>query len=114
MLEALGHEVVGIAVDGKDAIDRYDRLHPELVFMDVRMPNINGLSSLQKIIEQFPDASVIVYTGGEPCKKEAFAAGAQGYLEKPFSLDALAMEIGKVIVRRNGKMHPEKNDVGSQ
>src|SRR5262245_1863518 len=83
MLEALGHEVAGIAVDGRDAIEMYAKLHPDLVFMDVRMPNLSGLSSLQQIHEKYPDACVIVYTGGEPCEKEAYAMGAVGYLEKP-------------------------------
>ena len=110
MLEALGHEVAGIAVDGRDAIEMYAKLRPELVFMDVRMPNLSGLSSLQQIHEKHPDACIIVYTGGEPCGKEAYAMGAVGYLEKPFSLDSLAKEVGKAIVRRSSSVRSEKND----
>lgn len=114
MLEALGHEVPAIATDGQQAIEMYAKFLPELVFMDVRMPNMSGLSSLQQIIERFPSASVIVYTGGDHCGKEALASGAIGYLEKPFSLNSLAMEIGKAIVRKSGTAATGKNDLRAQ
>jgi len=106
MLEALGHEVLGIAVDGKDAIEMFRRIQPELVFMDVRMPNMNGLDSLHQIIEVNPAARIIVYTGGESCEKEAYASGAVGYIEKPFSLDTLVREIGKAVVASNKPIRP--------
>jgi two-component system chemotaxis response regulator CheY len=101
LLETLGHEVVGIAVDGDEAGDTYDKLQPELVFLDVRLPRVHGLDSLQRLIGKHPDACVIMYTGGDSCEKEATALGALGYLEKPFSLASIEKEIGKVIVRRS-------------
>jgi len=107
MLETLGHEVAGIAVDGQEAIEMYGKLQPDLMFLDVRMPNVHGLDSLQQLLSKYPGASVIVYTGGDSCEREAYAIGAVGYLEKPFGLDALAKEVGKAIVKRSSPQNPQ-------
>ena len=102
MLEALGHEVVGIAVDGEEAIQMYDKTVPEFLFLDVMMPNVNGLDALRDLLNAHPSAKVIIYTGGQSCQEEAYARGAVGYLEKPFGLSDLEREIGKVAVGRSG------------
>jgi two-component system chemotaxis response regulator CheY len=109
MLEALGHEITGVAVDGNEAIEMYERVRPDIAFLDVRMPNKHGLESLQQIVGSHKDACVIIYTGGESCEREAYASGAIGYLEKPFGLDSLAQQIAKVIVRRSGTVAPGPN-----
>jgi CheY-like chemotaxis protein len=106
MLETLGHDVAGIAVDGQQALDLYDKVLPDVLFLDVRMPNMHGLDALQLILAKHPAASIVIYTGGESCEKEALALGAVGYLEKPFGLDAVVREIGKVIVRRSPSVQP--------
>ena len=43
-VQYLGHEVVGLATDGQDALDQFDHVHPDLVLMDVRMPGMDGLT----------------------------------------------------------------------
>lgn len=107
LLESLGHEVVCIAVDGREAIEKFDRARPDFMFIDISMPNVNGLDALREIIAQHSDARVIVFTGGESCQREAYAIGATGYLEKPFGISELEREIGKVIVRRSA---PQRKD----
>lgn len=101
ILESLGHEVVSIAVDGREAIEKYDRARPDFMFIDISMPNLNGLDALRVIITQHPDAKVIVFTGGQSCQREAYSIGATGYLEKPFGISEVEREIGKVIIRRS-------------
>lgn len=101
MLEALGHEVVGIAVDGEEILEMCAKLRPDFIFLDVMMPKRNGMDSLKQLLATHNDAKVIVYTGGQSCEHEAYEIGAVGYLEKPFGLDALQQQIGKVSVRRS-------------
>jgi len=92
-MEHLGHEVVATATDGEEALREYERLHPELVIMDVRMPLMDGLTCTAKLAEQDPKAKVVIITGGRTTEKDAVGAGARGFVEKPFGLD----ELGRLI-----------------
>ncbi|HUK82316.1 MAG TPA: response regulator [Verrucomicrobiae bacterium] len=85
-LEYLGHEVVGTAIDGEEALEKYQRMNPELVFMDVRMPRMDGLTCTELLAKQDPKAKVVVITGGRATEKEARKAGARGFVEKPFEI----------------------------
>jgi DNA-binding NarL/FixJ family response regulator len=88
-MEYLGHEVVGTACDGEEAIVEYERTHPEVVLMDVRMPLLDGLKCTTKISQQDPNARVVIVTGGRTTESDARQAGARAFLEKPFELDRL-------------------------
>src|SRR5690554_3356153 len=57
-----GYEVIGEAGDGQDAIEKYKELKPELVTMDVTMPNINGIEAARSIIDYDKDANIIICT----------------------------------------------------
>jgi DNA-binding NarL/FixJ family response regulator len=92
-MEYLGHEVVATATDGEDALEKYDRLHPEVVLMDVRMPLMDGLTCTAKLFEHDPNAKVVIITGGRTTEKDAVNAGARALVEKPFGID----ELGEVI-----------------
>jgi DNA-binding NarL/FixJ family response regulator len=84
LLGAWGHEVVGQASDGAGAADLVDRLHPDLVLMDVRMPGMSGLEATAAIRSAHPDVAVVMLTVSED-ESDLFAAikkGAQGYLLK--------------------------------
>jgi CheY-like chemotaxis protein len=76
--------VVGEAADGREALELCRREHPELVLMDLRMPQMNGLTATRKIKQQFPDISVLVLTMYEKQDYllEAIRAGAAGYVLK--------------------------------
>jgi DNA-binding NarL/FixJ family response regulator len=84
LLHAWGHEVVGLASNGAEAVDLAERLDPDLVLMDVRMPGMSGLVATALIHDARPDVSIVMLTVSED-EDDLFAAvkaGAQGYLLK--------------------------------
>jgi DNA-binding NarL/FixJ family response regulator len=84
LLLAWGHEVVGQAGDGKDAIDLVDQTSPDVVLMDVRMPNVSGLEATAEIKARHPEVAIVMLTVSEDEADlfRAIKAGAQGYLLK--------------------------------
>jgi two-component system chemotaxis response regulator CheY len=88
-MEYLGHEVVGLACDGEEALAAYERTNPEVVLMDVRMPLIDGLQCTARLAHQHPDARVVIVTGGRTTDSMAREVGARAVVEKPFAIDHL-------------------------
>jgi DNA-binding NarL/FixJ family response regulator len=84
LLAAWGHEVVGQAADGAEAIDLAERLQPDLVLMDVRMPGMSGLVATRRIKAKYPEMHIVMLTVSENEEDlfTAIKAGAQGYLLK--------------------------------
>ncbi len=82
-----GAEVVGEAGDGNEAIQKFDQLHPDLCFMDIMMPNLNGIEALKGIMSKDKNAKVIMCTsvGQEKVVNEAVEAGASDFIVKPFT-----------------------------
>ena len=107
LLEAAEHRVVGQVGDGNSAVEAVRRLHPDLVLMDISMPQKNGLSALGEIKETCPETKVIMLTVSE-ADDDLFAAieaGADGYLHKnihaPQFLDMLSgVENGEAAISR--------------
>lgn len=91
MLEKNGYEVVGEAADGLIGVQMYKELHPDLVTMDITMPNMDGLAALKEIIAADPDASVVMVSamGQEEYVKEAIVSGAKSFVVKPFDESGL-------------------------
>ena len=84
-LEASGRiEVVGLAGDGEEAVRTVEELKPDVIVMDVLMPNKNGIDACREIMELLPDTRVMMLTASseEDAVIEAVAAGATGYLQK--------------------------------
>lgn len=92
-IESMGHEVVGLATDGEEALRSYFETKPECVVMDVRMPRMDGLDCTRHLMKQDPNGRVIIVTGGRTTPREANAAGARGLIEKPFDLGTLGRMI---------------------
>jgi len=88
LLAAWGHEIVGQAADGAEAIAAVERYRPDLVLMDVRMPLVSGLDATRVLGSRYPEMAIVMLTVSEDESDlfEAIKAGARGYLFK--SLDA--------------------------
>ena len=84
LLLAWGHEVVGQAADGSEAVELVDETSPDVVLMDVRMPNVSGLEATARIKERHPEVAIVMLTVSEDEGDlfTAIKAGAQGYLLK--------------------------------
>ena len=95
-MEYLGHEVVGVACDGEDALEKYAQTQPEVVLMDVRMPRMDGLTCTSMLAKRHPDAKVIVVTGGRTTENQAREAGAHGIVEKPFEIAQLRFVLSQL------------------
>ena len=93
------HEVVGEAGTGVEAIKCYNELKPELVLMDVVMPEMDGIEATKEITSQHPTANVIMCTsmGQEEKVKKSIEAGAKGYIVKPFQGAEVLKEIQTVL-----------------
>lgn len=87
LLEELGHKVVASAKTGNEAIALFEEFKPDLVTMDITMPELDGIEATKAIIEKHPNAKIIMVTshGQEGMIMNAIDAGAKGYVMKPFS-----------------------------
>ncbi len=86
LLELSGYEVVAEAVNGKEGLELFEKMNPDIVLMDITMPEINGIESLRAIKKQRESAKVIIIsgTGHNQRKIEAINAGAEIYITKPY------------------------------
>lgn len=102
IIEDAGHRVVGTASGGHEAIVEYRRLKPDLVTMDILMPEMSGLQALESIRLEFPTAKVLMVTavGEEQKQREAARLGAAGYIKKPFSKKMIVEELNRVLRKR--------------
>ncbi len=90
--------VVGQAADGREAIRQVEALHPDVVLMDVRMPEMDGVAATREIASRFPDTGVIILTTFEDDETvfEGLEAGARGYLLKDVSSEEMAQAVRRV------------------
>ena len=93
-----GLKVIGMAENGKSALEQVKHLQPDLVLMDVEMPKMNGVTATRKICQLFPTTLVVVLTSHEDtkCVAKALQAGAKGYLLKHALADDLENAIWSV------------------
>jgi DNA-binding NarL/FixJ family response regulator len=79
-----GYEVVGEAADGEEALRLFERLHPDVVLMDLQMPGMNGIEATRRLVGAHPDLAVVVVTmlGDDDSVFAAMRAGARGYVLK--------------------------------
>jgi DNA-binding NarL/FixJ family response regulator len=100
--------VVGEAATGEEAVERARELTPDVVFMDVRMPGMDGIEATRRIREAAPETKVILITIDESrgAVAEAIQAGVSGYLLKDASPDAL-VDAARNAVEGNAVIHPQ-------
>jgi len=99
ILEAEGLEVVGEAVDGVEAVEQFERLHPDLVTMDIVMPRCSGIDAVKRILEKDAGARIVMCSalGQETLVMEAVQAGAKDFIVKPFKPESVAATLRKVL-----------------
>lgn len=85
LVEEEGYEVVGEAVNGVDAVEKYEELNPDLVTMDITMPEMDGIEAMEEIKEIDAEADIIVCSamGQKPMVVDALEAGAKDFVVKP-------------------------------
>jgi DNA-binding NarL/FixJ family response regulator len=99
MLKELGHLVVQHVGTGALALEAYRSCKPDLVTMDITMPDMDGIQATTGIVAEFPDARIIMVTshGQEGMVMQAVKAGAKGYVLKPIKPEKLRDMIARVF-----------------
>jgi two-component system, chemotaxis family, chemotaxis protein CheY len=94
-----GHEVVGEAGNGNEAVARYQELRPEVTTLDITMPEKDGLVALQEIMALDPSARVIMCSalGQESKVLESIKIGAKDFVVKPFQPDRVLGAVDKAL-----------------
>ena len=99
ILNGNGFEVIGEAENGAIAVKKYKELKPDIVTMDITMPEMTGLEALKKIRESDPEAKVIMVSamGQEGMVRETIMLGAKSFIIKPFKNDHVIQTLNKVL-----------------
>ena len=94
-----GYEVVGEAENGGRAIEKYKELLPDLVIMDITMPEVNGIEAVREIRKLNPDSQVIMCwaMGQQAMVIESIQAGARDFIVKPFQAERVIEAVKKVL-----------------
>lgn len=100
--------VVAEGNDGSEAVTLVERFQPDVVLMDINMPNINGVEATRRLIETFPDTKIIILSihDDESYVSHALTSGARGYLLKEMDADTL-IEAVKIVADGGSYLHPK-------
>ncbi len=99
ILTDAGHEVIGEARTGVEAVEKYEELKPDLVTMDIVMPEMSGVDAVREIVGSDPDAVILICSavGLDELAAQAREAGAKGFLVKPFQPPDLLAAVEEVL-----------------
>jgi two-component system chemotaxis response regulator CheY len=99
ILTERGYTVVGEAADGVEAVEKFKTLRPDLVLLDITMPNMNGLEAMRNIFSIDPKAKVIMCSalGQQNLIVEAIRAGVKDFIVKPFKPERILSAIEKAL-----------------
>jgi response regulator NasT len=99
-LEALGHEIAGLAYDGSEAVALAQVLQPDLILLDIKMPKLDGIAATERIMATRPLPIILVTAhSDETLVTRAIAAGVMGYLVKPVDRKDLGPAIALATAR---------------
>ena len=94
-----GYNIAGEAENGAKAVEKYAELKPDLVLMDITMPEMDGIEALKKIKASDPNASIIMCSamGQQAMVIESIQSGAKDFIVKPFQADRVLEAVQKVV-----------------
>jgi two-component system chemotaxis response regulator CheY len=94
-----GHEVVGEAANGQEAVAQYTAIQPDVMTLDITMPEMDGLAALKEVLALDPGARVVMCSalGQESKVMEAIKTGAKDFVVKPFNPDRVNGAIEKAV-----------------
>jgi two-component system, chemotaxis family, chemotaxis protein CheY len=107
MIESFGGRLAGEAGDGCTAITEYTRTKPDIVLMDITMPQMEGIEAVERIVQEHPDARVVMVSsvGYQDNILAALQKGARHFVQKPVKPDAL-YEIIRYVLNDDGVTAP--------
>ena len=99
LLENTEFEVAAYCENGEEAIARYEEVQPDVVTMDIIMPGMDGLETAQAILEEYPEAKIIMVSSlaYDDTFEEAKSIGAKAFLDKPFDVEKLLAALDEAI-----------------
>jgi two-component system, chemotaxis family, chemotaxis protein CheY len=99
ILSQAGFTVVGEAENGKQAVEKYQQLKPDLVTMDIIMPEMGGIEAVKKITQMDPEARILMCSamGQQSLVQEALQAGARDFVVKPFQPSRVLEAVQRVL-----------------
>jgi two-component system chemotaxis response regulator CheY len=99
VLEPKGFKIVGEASTGTEAVDKYQELRPDIVVLDITMPEMNGLEAMKRIFNLDPEARIIICSaiGQQNLIVDAINSGIKDFIVKPFKPDRLLSAINKAL-----------------
>ncbi len=94
-----GYNIAGEAENGLKAVEKYNETKPDLVLMDITMPEMDGIQALKKIKEMDPSANIIMCSamGQQAMVIEAIQSGAKDFIVKPFQAERVLEAVKKVV-----------------
>jgi two-component system chemotaxis response regulator CheY len=103
MIESFGGQVIGEAGDGVTAITEYERLSPDIVLMDITMPQMEGIEAAEKIVRDHPAARIVMVSsvGYQENIVAALQRGARHFVQKPVKAEVL-YEVIKYVMKDDG------------
>lgn len=105
ILSAEGHTIVGEATTGREAVSMFRLFRPDVVMMDITMPDQNGLAAMEEILRGSANAQVIVCTALQfrRIATEAIARGARDFITKPFRPEAIRYAVESALLRQQSQ-----------
>lgn len=101
ILEDMDWTVTAEACDGREAVDEYVRLRPDVVMLDITMPDTDGLTACREILAHDPDARVVMISalGQRDEVLDAIRCGAADFVIKPFEADRVELTLRRIVTR---------------
>ena len=99
LLKIANHKVVAEAVNGEEAVKKFNEIKPDVLLLDIAMPKKDGLDTLKEIIATNPNAKIVMITASDNLKtmQDCLKAGALAYVLKPFDFDQVLKIISKSL-----------------